>query len=162
MKQGKRLEIPALRLQLVSKELALRLHASSRLTSATSAKPSEVSPSPWQITTRALWLASFRGVTVMVPSPLRSVLNDMTDFGRAAHVVAVAQQSHAHRWNVRFLPMLMLLVVAAVVAALAAFGRSNDPTKSIQPIQRASLPASTDYKEIEIQGVRLRVRSFPL
>jgi hypothetical protein len=43
-------------------------------TSATSAKPSLVSPRPWQNTTRPDWIDSLRGDTVMVPSEFRSVV----------------------------------------------------------------------------------------
>ena len=38
-----------------------------------SANPSELSPRPWQMTTRADWSASLAGLTVMVPSPDRSM-----------------------------------------------------------------------------------------
>ena len=47
-------------------------------TSATSAKPSLVSPSPWQNTTRPDWIDSLRGEIVTVPSEFRRVVLVMT------------------------------------------------------------------------------------
>jgi hypothetical protein len=50
------------------------LNLSLLRTSATSANPSLVSPSPWQNTTRPDWIDSLRGEIVMVPSEFRRVV----------------------------------------------------------------------------------------
>lgn len=47
--------------------------------SATSLKPSEESPRPWQIIMVALWREGLLGVTVMVPSPCRVVVDAIVD-----------------------------------------------------------------------------------
>ena len=47
--------------------------------SATSLKPSEESPRPWQIIMVADWREGLLGVTVMVPSPCRVVVDAIVD-----------------------------------------------------------------------------------
>lgn len=99
MKQQQRMKDSS---QLVHEMTKLHL-----LTSATSSHPWLVSPNPWHRTIVAVWSASFRGDTVIVPSASRLVVNVILWGERERRGIRRNNEEEAptkFNWNYNFIP----------------------------------------------------------